>query len=279
MSERLPPVIAALIMHGDRVQVADLTLETARAIIAAAAAKLETQAAVIRLLDDDVAKAQAERDEAIKRRGEMDAARSLAVYKLDRVRHSLEGFGLSCLPPDAHEVVSCALYRFRNRAEVAERFKAYVHQRLDDAGVPHDPDPSHTRTHGCRIAGRIDWMLGRASFASALAASPTTVATLQIYRERGDCFVVLAEDRSTAEDRAFHVQVLLVIQNDQRHAIQYQAGDEFDCSVSKVIPGASAYADWRLIPIMMPTKRSPPAPSRDNPAYPAEGESVEGPQG
>jgi hypothetical protein len=36
-------------------------------------------------------------------------------------------------------------------------FKAYVHKRLDDAGVPADPDSPH-KAEGCRIGGRLDWV-------------------------------------------------------------------------------------------------------------------------
>lgn len=39
-----------------------------------------------------------------------------------------------------------------------EAFKAYVHQRLDEAGVPTDPDSQH-RAEGCRIGGRLDIVL------------------------------------------------------------------------------------------------------------------------
>lgn len=39
-----------------------------------------------------------------------------------------------------------------------QAFKAYVHKRLDDAGVPVDPDSPH-KAEGCRIGGRLDWVL------------------------------------------------------------------------------------------------------------------------
>jgi hypothetical protein len=54
-------------------------------------------------------------------------------------------------------------------AEKAERFKAYVHGRLDAAGVPIDPDPEANAKHGCRIEGRLNWVLGRAAVAQARA--------------------------------------------------------------------------------------------------------------
>jgi hypothetical protein len=50
----------------------------------------------------------------------------------------------------------------RERAEKAERFKAYVHKRLDEAGVPVDP-PSPHREQGCRIGGRLDYVLAEAA--------------------------------------------------------------------------------------------------------------------
>jgi hypothetical protein len=41
------------------------------------------------------------------------------------------------------------------RAEKLQAFKDYVHKRLDDAGVPADPDSPH-KAEGCRIGGRLD---------------------------------------------------------------------------------------------------------------------------
>jgi len=38
-------------------------------------------------------------------------------------------------------------------------FKAYVHKRLDDAGVPEDPEPKKNKEHGCRIEGRLNCLL------------------------------------------------------------------------------------------------------------------------
>jgi hypothetical protein len=34
-------------------------------------------------------------------------------------------------------------------------FKEYVHKRLDDMGIPVNPESSH-KIHGCRIGGRLD---------------------------------------------------------------------------------------------------------------------------
>jgi len=62
------------------------------------------------------------------------------------------------------------------------RFKAYVHKRLDDAGVPVDP-PSPHREKGCRIGGRLDWLLSHV-FATVEAVTPAAPPEVQDY-ERG----------------------------------------------------------------------------------------------
>jgi hypothetical protein len=47
-------------------------------------------------------------------------------------------------------------------------FKAFVHARLDAAGVPPEfPDGPHTR-EGCRIGDRLDWLVERLKSGSAL---------------------------------------------------------------------------------------------------------------
>lgn len=42
-----------------------------------------------------------------------------------------------------------------------QKFKDYVHQRLDAGGVPFDPDPETNEKSGCRIGGRLSWLLER----------------------------------------------------------------------------------------------------------------------
>lgn len=37
-----------------------------------------------------------------------------------------------------------------------QAFKTYVHKRLDEAGVPENPDPDVTNATGCRIGPRLD---------------------------------------------------------------------------------------------------------------------------
>jgi hypothetical protein len=37
-------------------------------------------------------------------------------------------------------------------------FKTYVHKRLDEMGVPEDPEPEKNKEHGCRIEGRLNYV-------------------------------------------------------------------------------------------------------------------------
>lgn len=56
-------------------------------------------------------------------------------------------------------------YVRRNRtlkAEVAgQAFKAFVHRRLDTAGVPENPEPPKHALEGCRIGDRLDWIVAK----------------------------------------------------------------------------------------------------------------------
>lgn len=61
-----------------------------------------------------------------------------------------------------------------------QRFKDYVHARLDAAGVPTDPDSPH-KAEGCRIGGRLDVLIGKLS---QLREATATFAAL-LKSERG----------------------------------------------------------------------------------------------
>lgn len=56
---------------------------------------------------------------------------------------------------------STALELAEKERDHLRAFKAYVHRRLDEEGVPADPDPEHTIEHGCRIEGRLEWCFDR----------------------------------------------------------------------------------------------------------------------
>lgn len=79
------------------------------------------------------------------------------------------------------------------RALAAEALKAWVHGWLDAQGVPADPDPEHTAQTGCRISGRLTWLLGRITVAEA---------------ERDTAREVLAEALEHHEALARHIEML-----------------------------------------------------------------------
>ncbi len=62
-----------------------------------------------------------------------------------------------------------ALAAAEQKRDALAAFKAYVHQRLDDAGIPVDPPSSH-RDAGCRIGGRLDALLAKVASARAVMA-------------------------------------------------------------------------------------------------------------
>lgn len=49
------------------------------------------------------------------------------------------------------------------RAEIEKlrAFKRYVHERLDAAGVPADPEPEENAKHGCRVEGRLNFVIAK----------------------------------------------------------------------------------------------------------------------
>lgn len=55
------------------------------------------------------------------------------------------------------------------KIEKLEKFKAYVHKRLDDAGIPTHPDGPHSK-EGCRVGDRLDIALaGRGDLIGKIA--------------------------------------------------------------------------------------------------------------
>jgi hypothetical protein len=74
-----------------------------------------------------------------------------------------------CLAPEHHRAeCECAtvsgqresgllaeVRRLTDERDKLQRFKSYVHARLDAAGVPADPESAH-KAEGCRIGGRLD---------------------------------------------------------------------------------------------------------------------------
>lgn len=67
----------------------------------------------------------------------------------------------------------------RERLAAMEAFKNYVHTRLDEQGVPHDPAPFQTTKHGCRIEGRLEYVFGKLATATETVSC---IATLYGYK-------------------------------------------------------------------------------------------------
>jgi hypothetical protein len=106
-----------------------------------------------------------ERDEAQR---SLEFTRYWYAFRLKRLRELADKHGLTrehCeivangtedhVPPDAERLYNMLKHE---RDRLAE-FKAYVHKRLDDAGVPADPEPAENAKHGCRIEGRLTFLL------------------------------------------------------------------------------------------------------------------------
>lgn len=82
----------------------------------------------------------------------------LAAADLERFQGMLVGRpGVCDSPPSCVDLMNVLCDLERERDALA-KFKAYVHQRLDAAGVPVDPDSPH-KAAGCRIGGRLDFIL------------------------------------------------------------------------------------------------------------------------
>jgi hypothetical protein len=71
----------------------------------------------------------------------------------------------------------------KERIAALQAFKDYVHKRLDDAGVPVDPESPH-KAAGCRIGGRLDEVFKRITeLERCLNDIVTEVSYLNRYRD------------------------------------------------------------------------------------------------
>lgn len=73
------------------------------------------------------------------------------------------------------------------RAQKLARFKAYVHERLDTAGVPADPEPEANEAHGCRVEGRLNFLVARAEKAERCALAYFTTMRAIATEARQHC--------------------------------------------------------------------------------------------
>jgi hypothetical protein len=72
-------------------------------------------------------------------------------------------------PDDELALLARSLVRSNERAEKLQKFKDWVHGWLDGQDVPADPYPDKTAISGCRISGRLEWMLSRCCYREACA--------------------------------------------------------------------------------------------------------------
>lgn len=87
-----------------------------------------------------------------------------AVQRIHKVAIGESKESYMSIPPDRRNDADMLLVDAISELKSLREFKAYVHQRLDEAGVPHDPEPLANAEHGCRIEGRLNVVLGNASF-------------------------------------------------------------------------------------------------------------------
>jgi len=75
---------------------------------------------------------------------------------------------------------------YRGEAMKLQGFKTYVHDRLDKAGVPADPNPEQTAKTGCRIEGRLDWVLNGRHYAALTKTCHEMIDASEGDRSGGD---------------------------------------------------------------------------------------------
>jgi hypothetical protein len=115
----------------------------------------------------------------------LDEARAFGCKRPHNGSQQDEDMEALILGADSSRVALAALVA---KVEKLERFKAYVHERLDKAGVPTDPGGEHSK-HGCRIGDRLDVLLGenerlRTEFERATGGDLKSYALLQAENER-----------------------------------------------------------------------------------------------
>jgi hypothetical protein len=89
------------------------------------------------------------------------------------------------------------LVKARGMGNAAVGFKAYVHQRLDEAGVPANPEPAKHALSGCRIGDRLDWIIEMAmTDPITLAASAADIAAGRV-RDVGEVIASITAAAAT----------------------------------------------------------------------------------
>jgi hypothetical protein len=55
-----------------------------------------------------------------------------------------------------HQIIRQSFHELRASNDKLQKFKEYVHDRLDKMGIPENPEPDNNAAHGCRIEGRLN---------------------------------------------------------------------------------------------------------------------------
>jgi hypothetical protein len=108
---------------------------------------------------------------AEQRATEAEAAHEYAANEVKRLAQEVEAEKLARTEAAEKDARIAAL----------ERFKAYVHKRLDEAGVPANPQPPVHALEGCRVGDRLDyierWSLNPEGWRQARADLETLLAS------------------------------------------------------------------------------------------------------
>jgi hypothetical protein len=96
----------------------------------------------------------------LKGKADADHEHTRQLYAQAQENHHREYHRIAeALKCHVHDDFPTLIVALRERLEKADRFKVYVHQRLDGLGVPVDPEPEKNAQHGCRIEGRMNWLV------------------------------------------------------------------------------------------------------------------------
>src|SRR5580698_6043457 len=90
------------------------------------------------------------------------AGQELAALKLERDDQHAGYMQINALyQAELKKVADChdVLKAQKQGLDALQRFKDFVHRRLDTAGVPTHPDGPHSK-EGCRIGDRLDLVVG-----------------------------------------------------------------------------------------------------------------------
>jgi hypothetical protein len=91
--------------------------------------------------------------------GAIDKAHAEANAKVERLSDDVKTLEFANhMHVQRHATLTAELADARAKAEAGEKYKAYTHQRLDEAGIETHPNGKHSKA-GCRIGDRLDLLV------------------------------------------------------------------------------------------------------------------------